>query len=92
MKLTKWGRGVKMRVGRPNKRSEGWVGQRIGAEGERMKRGETWYEDKGREMGDETSDDIENVGRNETRENATRITRMRSLAHSVQGLRGGTSE
>ena len=69
-------RGVKMRVGRPNERSEGQVGQRIGAEGERTKRGQTWYEDEGRETGDETSDDIENAGRDEMRENAMRITRM----------------
>ena len=91
-KSTKWGRSMKMRVGRPNEWSEGWVGQRIGAEGERMKRGEMWYEDEGRETGDETSDDIKNAGRNEKRENAMRITRTRSLAHSVQGLRGGTRE
>ena len=70
-KPTKRECGVKMRVGRPNKRSEGRVGQRIGAEGERMKRGETWYKDEGRETGDETSDDIENVGRDETRRGRT---------------------
>ena len=91
-KSTKRGRGVKMRVGRPNERSESRVGQRIGAKGERTKRGEMWYKDEGRETGDETSDDIENAGRDETRENATRITRTRCLAHSVQGLQGGTRE
>ena len=38
------------------------MGQRIGAEGERTKREETWYEDEGRETSDETSDEIENAG------------------------------
>ena len=91
-KSTKRECSVKMRVGRPNERSEGWVGQRIGAEGERTKRGETRYEDEGCEMGNETSGDIENVGRDEMRENATRTTRTQCLAHSVQGLRGRTRE
>ena len=74
-KSTKRKRGVKTRVSRPNERSEGWVGQRVGAEGERTKRGETRYEDEGRETDNETSGDIENAGRYETRENATRMTR-----------------
>ena len=56
-KSTKRERGVKTRVGRPNERSEGQVGQRIGAEGERTKRGEMRYEDEGRGTGCETIDE-----------------------------------
>ena len=34
-----------------------------------------WYEDEGRETGNETSGDIENAGRDETRENGGRRER-----------------
>ena len=39
-KSTRRERGVETRVGRPSERSESRLGQRIGAEGERMKRNE----------------------------------------------------
>ena len=57
-KSTRRERGVETRVGRPHEWSGSRVGQRIGAESERTKREEMWYEDEGHE----TSDEIENAG------------------------------
>ena len=53
---------MKTRVGRPSERSESRLGQQVGAEGERTKREEMWYEDERRETSDETSDEIGNAG------------------------------
>ena len=79
---------MKTRVGRPSERSESRLGQRVGAEGERMKREETWYEDERRETSDETSDERRETSDETSDEIGNAGTRTLDETRGERTLRG----